>query len=711
MAGKLPGIGLAGGTLFNGIAQDAGYVPNGPVNSNPSYSYRDNISKILGKHNLQFGGYFVASQKNELPQFEPSVNGFINYDTGFSGSTGNPFADLLTGNISSFGQASGQPKYYLRYKIFEPYLQDDWHITPRLTLNLGLRISLYGTVYDNKKQAFNFDPNKYVQGATTLNLDGTVAANPFNGMVQCGAGGIPTGCASGHLFNPAPRIGFAWDPWGDGKTAIRGGYGIFFEHTNGNEAVATALEGSPPLVQNPAQRSIATIFNSDGSIATSGYSLVGGSTGAQFPQSVVSIPNKQVWPYVQQWHFDVQHEFAYHIVTTVSYVGSKGTHLGQRYDLNQLHPTPASANPYAPGQPFTGVILNPDLTVKYDGDCATGTAGQGGPVIPGYNPAPDPTLPIAAQEAGVGVNMYVACGNDPNPFRPYLGYSDIRAQRNTASSIYHGLQLSARKTVGALQLTASYTYSHSIDNASSASDTSFVNSYDLAANRASSNFDQRHVFTLSYIYDLPFFKAAGLTHTLLGGWQWSGITTIQTGTPYSVTNAGDGLAIPGDNAGVANGTGTGSRPDVIGNPNSSIAGSGPADFGGSLFGPLLVNPAAFVAPQGLTFGDAGRNIVRNPRQTNFDMAIFKRFQMRESLSFEFRAEAFNVFNHTEFGYVGGDAGSAGGNSPIGSFSNSVGCYAGPNNSVNDPSCLTGGLLRPALAHEARILQLALKFFF
>ena len=93
------------------------------------------------------------------------------------------------------------------------------------------------------------------------------------------------------------------------------------------------------------------------------------------------------------------------------------------------------------------------------------------------------------------------------------------------------------------------------------------------------------------------------------------------------------------------------------------------------------------------------------------MAIFKRFQMRESLSFEFRAEAFNVFNHTEFGYVGGDAGSAGGNSPIGSFSNSVGCYAGPNNSVNDPSCLTGGLLRPALAHEARILQLALKFFF
>jgi Carboxypeptidase regulatory-like domain len=693
--GKLPGVSLGGGTAFNGIAQDAGYVPNGPVNSNPSYTYRDNVSKSLGRHNLQFGGYFVASQKNELPQFEPSVNGFITYDVGFSGSTGNPFADLLTGNISSFGQASGQPKYYLRYKIFEPYFQDDWHVAPRLTLNLGLRISLYGTVYDNKKQAYNFDPTKYVQGATSLNPDGTVAGNASNGLVQCGAAGIPTGCAKGHLFNPAPRIGFAWDPWGDGKTAIRGGYGIFFEHTNGNEAVATALEGSPPLVQNPAQQSIATTFDANDNIVTSGYSLVGGSFGAQFPQSVVSIPNKQVWPYVQQWHFDVQHELPHHIVTTISYVGSKGTHLGQRYDLNQIRPTPLSSNPYKPGESFGA------------DDCNTGSTPSG-VAIPGYTPGGDPT---AQTPGSPGVNMYVACGNNPDFFRPYLGYSDIRAQRNTASSIYHGLQLSGRKTVGTLQLSASYTFSHSIDDASSAGDTSFVDSYDLALNRASSNFDQRHVFTLSYIYDLPFFRGSGITHTLLGGWQWSGITAIQSGTPFSVTNAGDGGAIPGDNAGVANGTGTNSRPDLIGDPNARIAGSGAGLLNGNLFGPLLVNPGAFAAPRGLTSGTAGRNIVRNPRQTNFDMAIYKHFPVREAMSFEFRAEAFNVFNHTEFGYIGGDGGSAGNNSGISSFSNSVGCYAGPNNTPNDPSCLGGGLLRPAAAHNPRILQLALKFIF
>ncbi len=693
--GKLPGISLAGGTLFNGIAQDAGYVPNGPVNSNPSYTYRDNISKSLGKHNLQFGGYFVASQKNELPQFEPSVNGFISYDSSFSGSTGNPFADLLAGNISSFGQASGQPKYYLRYKIFEPYFQDDWHVTPRLTLNMGVRVSLYGTVYDNKKQVFNFDPNKYVAGATFLNSDGTVGGDTSNGLVQCGVSGVPTGCAKGHLFNPAPRIGFAWDPWGDGKTAIRGGYGIFFEHTNGNEAVATALEGSPPLVQNPAQQSIGSTFDANGNIVTSGYSLVGSSLGAQFPQSIVSIPTKQIWPYVQQWHFDVQHELPTHIVATVSYVGSKGTHLGQRFDLNQLQPVSASANPYKKGESF-----GPN-------DCATGFTPSGVP-IPGYTPGGDPTQ----QTPGTpGVNMYVACGNNPDFFRPFLGFSDIRAQRNTASSNYNALQLSAKKTVGALQLSASYTYSHSIDDASSAGDGSFVDSYDLQLNRASSNFDQRHVFTLSYIYDLPFFKAPGLTHSVLGGWQWSGITAIQSGTPYSVTNAGDGISIPGDNAGVANGVGTSSRPDLIGDPNARVPGSGPANLGGIQYGPLLVNPGAFAAPQGLTFGDAGRNIVHNPSQTNFDMALYKHFKVKESVSFEFRAEAFNVFNHTEFGYIGGDAGSAGGNSPIGSFSNSVGCYSGPGNTPNDPTCLGQGLLRPALAHNPRILQLALKLIF
>jgi hypothetical protein len=670
--GKLPGIQLNGGVL-GGIAQDAGWVPNGPVNANPIYTFRDNVSKIVGKHNLQFGAYLLASEKNELPQFEPSVNGFLTYDTASAVTTGNSFADLLTGRISTFQQGSLQPKYYLRHKIFEPYFQDDWHATPKLTLNLGLRISMFGTSRDAKLQAYNFDPTKFVQGASFINADGSVGGNPFNGLVQCGKNGVPIGCYTGHLFNPAPRIGFAWDPRGDGKTAVRGGYGIFFEYTNGNEATATALEGSPPLVQTPTQSNIMS------------YSGIG-VAGESFPLTVVSLPQKAVWPYVQQWHFDVQHEFPKNTVAVLSYVGSKGTHLGRRSDINQLHAVPFSQNPYEVNhEPFNS------------NDCGSFTTTGGVPISSDLTTV-------------VGQDFSVACGGSADPFRPYAGFSDIRRLDNAASSIYHGLQASLRKTVGALQFSAAYTYSHSIDDSSSGGDSGFVDSYDLAKNRASSNFDQRHVVAISYIYDLPFFRGKGLSHTFLGGWQVSGITSIQTGSPFTVINAGGGaLGTPSDNAGVSNGVGFGSYPDLVGDPHSNI----PATPPGSSFGPAYGNPGAFVAPVGLTFGDAGRNILRNPRQTNFDMALFKHFAIKESMSVEFRAEAFNVFNHLEWGYIGGGGGSAAGNAAITSGANSLTCYGGPNNSAGDPTCTSQGLgfLSPNGTHNARILQLAFKFIF
>ena len=695
--GKLPGIQLSGG-VFDSIAQDAGWVPNGPVNANPIYTFRDNVSKIVKTHNLQFGIYVLASQKNELPQTEASVNGFATFSTSSAVTSGNAFADLLMGNIASFSQASSQPKYYLRHKIIEPYFQDDWHATPKLTLNLGLRISIFTTSHDAKLQAYNFDPTKYVPGASSIKSDpgqpddGSVIGNPFNGLVQCGRGGVPIGCYTNHFFNPAPRVGFAWDPFGNGKTAVRGGYGIFFEYTNGNEATATQLEGSAPLVQTPTQSNIV------------GYANIG-VTGENFPLTVTSLPQKAVWPYVQQWHLDVQHEFTRSTVAVLSYVGSKGTHLGRRADLNQIHPVPASQNPYPVGQPFTGPIPDPNNPGAnlYDGDCATGTVGPGGPPIPGFNP----DLVAADQTPGTpGVNMYVACGGTPDFFRPFPGFSDIRRLENGSSSIYHGLQASLRKTVGALQFSVAYTFSHSIDDASSGGDTGFVDSYDFAANRASSNFDQRHVVAISYIYDLPLFRGKGLTHSLLGGWQVSGITSIQTGSPFSVINGGGG-ATPSDNAGVANGVGTGSYPDLVSDPLSNLPPEQPRS---SLVGPPYGNPGAFVAPRGLTFGDAGRNILRNPRQTNFDMALFKHFAIKESMSVEFRAEAFNVFNHVEWSYIGGGGGSAAGNNG-GSGLNNLTCYAGPQNSAGDPSCAVNNFLTPNNTHNARILQLALKFLF
>jgi hypothetical protein len=238
-------------------------------------------------------------------------------------STGNAYADLLMGNIASFSQASSQPKYHINFKIFEPYFQDDYHVSKNLTLNLGVRISFYGTFWERNHLISNWTPSAYVPAnAPRLQINDTDeipqgalipgSGDPFDGMVQCGVNGIPRGCLKGHLFNPAPRLGFSWDPTGNGKMAVRGGYGIFFEHTNGLEANAEDLEGTPPIVQTPNQYNI------------SGYANVGGQ-GLLFPLSTTSIPDRAVWPYVQQWHLDVQRDLFHNTIATLAYVGAKGT--------------------------------------------------------------------------------------------------------------------------------------------------------------------------------------------------------------------------------------------------------------------------------------------------------------------------------------------------------------------------------------------------
>jgi hypothetical protein len=427
---------------------------------------------------------------------------------------------------------------------------------------------------------------------------------------------------SGHLFNPAPRIGFAFDPKGDGKTAIRGGYGIFYEHTNGNEGNTESLEGSPPLVLAATQSNIAGGQGTCPASAAGAYPCIGagGGTVPLFPLSVVSIPNKAQWPYVQQWNLGVQRELPSHVVLSVAYVGSKGTHLTLLSNGNQILPTPASQNPFAARQPITSA------------DCTTfGTSG---------------TLANGTPVTGQAVtDLSVACGASADPLRigptNFPGYSNITNLRDAANSIFHALQVSANRTLGDLTLSLAYAYSHSIDDASDRGDNAFVNSYDFKTNRGNSNFDQRHSLSLSYVYGLPFYKGgSGLMHVALGGWQVSGITIVQSGTPFSVTNG----TTFGDNAGVGNGVGTGSRPDLVGNPHGGFS----ANQDPSVAGPLFYNPSAFAVPTGLTFGNVGRNTLALPRRTNFDFGLFKRFTFTEKTGLDFRWENFNLFNHTEF---------------------------------------------------------------
>jgi Carboxypeptidase regulatory-like domain len=647
--GKLPSIELDHNTAYDGgangtLAQDTGYFPWN--NANPTYTLRDNVTKTVANHTLTTGVYVAFAQKNE--DNSPDVQGILTFDAGNSTvSSGNSFADLLMGNISNYKQWNLEAKYYNRYKIVEPYFQDDWRVTKRLTLNLGLRVSLFGTYRERYRQAFNLEPSAFVAGASPTidpNSGAFVAGsgNPFNGIVQCGGSGgtstipatilaqfpaasvgasTPAGCMKGHLFNPAPRIGFAFDPKGDGKMAIRAGYGVFFEHTNGNEGNTESLEGSAPLVLTSSQSNVV------------GYQNIGAGGGLFFPLAVTSIPNKAIWPYVQQWHVDVQKELPGNFVLTTSYVGSKGTHLTMLTDGNQIVPVPASANPYvAAGAPITPEIDAANGSIVYAGDCSTFTVGPGGP-------------PVTGQAA---INLNVACGNlTTNDLvrTAFPGYDDAAFLRNEANSVYNALQVTGRKTVGNLQLSLAYTYSHSIDDSSDRFDTAFVNSYNVAANRGNSSFDLRHNLAISYIYGLPIFRGNGFMHNVLGGWQISGITIAQTGNPFSVTNG----TTYGDNAGVANGNGTGSRPDLIGNPNSVSAAQKVAESG--TFGPLNYNDAAFAIPIGLTFGNVGRNTLYLPGRLNFDFGLFKRFAFTERTGLDFRWENFNVFNHTQFNAV------------------------------------------------------------
>ncbi len=504
---KLPGLAFQGNNRAyggHGFAADTGYAPWNQ--SNPTFNLRDDVSKIIGKHSLQFGFEGTFVQQNEVSGVTGANSGDQQGLLTFSNqqsihTTGNAFADFLAGPgvgggaaivqqgaIKSFTQDSGQGKYYNRYKIAELYIQDDWRATPRLTINVGFRGSLFGAWYNPKNTAYNWRPEAFNQsvgssiyidpnngylvqksGGAAVPMSRTgpyslmspYAGIIFNGIVQCGAKGVPNSCMSNSLFHPAPRIGLSWDPWGNGKTAIRAGYGFFWEHGTGYEANVGSLIGSAPLVLSETQSN--TTYNQIG------LSCQGGTTqcpngspagGASFPLNVTSIPTKAIYPYTQQWSLSVQRELHHGMVAQLAYVGTKGTHLTAVRDLNQLQPLGNSLNPFAPGQPITAKV------------CQSG-ANNGGFSVAGLN-AGGQGQPITVPSSGViapgdqgYLNMFVACTGNPgfvstqtlpptklgisaDAVRPYPGFSNVISVENIADSEYSALQGTLRQTTGPL---------------------------------------------------------------------------------------------------------------------------------------------------------------------------------------------------------------------------------------------------------------------
>jgi hypothetical protein len=425
-----------------------------------------------------------------------------------------------------------------------------------------------------------------------------------------------------------------------------------------------------------------------------------------------SIPTKAVWPYAQQWSFSLQRELPWNMLASVAYVGSKGTHLTAELQTNQLVPLSASQNPFTAGQPITSAVCE------------------------GYNTG---VFQINGQNISVGqpgfINLLAACSGlnsqipVPNSLRQpgeviAPGAGQVFSLQNVANSSYNAMQFTLRRTKGPLTVGVSYTYSHSIDNSSDRTEAILPNAYDLAQNRASSDFDQRHLLNISYIYELPLLRWAdkftswadedptnevashGFSErekTFLSNWELSGITLFASGTPFSVVNGGSTSGISGvDNAGVASGPSPDSYPDLAPRPLTAISGQ---SAGTGVIGPLIGNPNLFVAPTGLTYGNAGRNFLNNPSRLNFDIALTKNVKVREGSSLQFRIETFNTFNHTQFRiYDPSNPGNTG--------NNVITCYGGANNSAGDSSCMAGSsFLHPVDAHRPRTLQLGVKFLF
>jgi hypothetical protein len=572
-------------------------------NKADDYQIRDDVSWTKGAHQLKFGGSWALYKK--IQDLFGQTQGGFTFDGTF---TGNDFADYLLGDAKQYQELAVQDKGFWNNVSWAAYVQDNWRVNHRLTLNLGLRWDGVPHTYEANNRMGNFYPSLYNPAdAALLNPDGTInplspglgtSPNPIlagvplylNGIGIPGKNGIPKGLVDNHWANFGPRIGFAYDVTGAGKTVVRGGFGIMYERIQGNDMydagpnIPFSLQVSTP---GPVEMDNPRLSLSTGTAGTLPIN----------PASITGLNRKAYkQPASYQWSLGVQRSLSSKTVLSVAYVGNTNRFQSDRTEYN------------LPDQAALIPIIN----------------GVGGA---NYNTA-----------AGL----------------PYPGFHSVRLSTNEANSHYHGLQLDVTSQVGHdLFLRAFYTYSKAIDpgNGSTAGSSGGTGGQDLQNvsnpylgwryDVGPSGFDRTHIAVANFIYDIPVFRhsSSRLVKSTIGGWQVSGIITMESGLPLNIGISG----AQGSNA-LPNAT---NRPDLVSKISYSqtvLAGQQKIQY---------INPGSFALPAIGAFGDLGHNVARAPGRDNWNLSLFKSFVFNEERGsrLELRVETFNIWNHTQFNQV------------------------------------------------------------
>jgi len=466
-------------------------------NSYEGYETRDDLSWNRGRHQFKFGASWLHDPKNQQLQANTQGTAVFN-NSGFSKDS---YINFILGDTATFTQLNFLAGKHWVNNNYSAYGNDNFHILPRLTLNLGIRYDAMPHAFERYNQFANFNSSTYNTGlGYPLNSDGTL--NPaslttfnggtfyLNGMQEAGVNGFPRGVVQNYYATVQPRLGFAYDVKGDGRTVIRSGFGMFFERVQGNDVYNAAL--NPPFAYQPSATNV--YFSNPNTSA-----LTGATTSQRFPSTLTNLNYHYGNPGTAMFSLGVQHELARSIVGTIQYAGSRGWRQSNDRSINTL-------------------------------------------------PLSDITHRQGVAQGTLNANLY----------RQFPGYSTITQEENETNFTYNALQMQVRmEAKHGLTLQLAYTYSHEIDEVSSDLN-AVANPFNLRYNRASGGFDRRHDFNANYIYAIPFFthSTSAFLRNSVGGWTISGVTVIDTGIPVQITyNGADVLGLGG---------GTTNRPNLSG---------------------------------------------------------------------------------------------------------------------------------------------------